>query len=172
MLNVESAIRRNIKLQNFNSNTDNKDEWLTPRFILNSLGAFDLDPCAPVDKLRPWDTAHIHYSKEDNGLSKEWKGRVWCNPPYGKNTFLWIRKLANHGNGIALIFARTETRGFHSEIWNKADSIFFLKGRLKFHHITGEQGGTANAPSCLVAYGKNNDEILKGLNLEGKYIKL
>ncbi len=158
--------------KDFNSNTNNKEEWLTPPDIIKALGAFDLDPCAPEADIRPWNTANIHYTKSMNGLIQPWAGRVWCNPPYGKETFKWLDKLALHGNGIALIFARTETIGFHEQIWNKADGIFFFKGRLKFYHVTGRQGGTANAPSCLIAYGNNNIEALKNCNLKGKFIDL
>jgi hypothetical protein len=43
-----------------------KDEWLTPQFIVQALGAFDLDPCAPVN--RPWDTARTHYT----GSAYQW----------------------------------------------------------------------------------------------------
>ena len=125
-------------MKTFNTNTKNNDEWLTPPEIINSLGEFDVDPCTPIN--RPWDTALIHYNKNDDGFTKEWHGRVWCNPPYGRETFQWINKLAAHGNGMTLIFARTETIGFHSEVWNKADAIFFFKGRLKFHYVDGTQG--------------------------------
>ena len=157
--------------QNFNSNTENKDEWLTPPEIIKSLGEFDLDPCSPIN--RPWPTAKNHYTVVDNGLMQKWNGRVWCNPPYGKETFLWLNKLADHGNGVALIFARTETIGFHEEIWNKADAIFFFKGRLKFYHVTGEQcDNTANAPSCLVIYGLNNIEAVLKSGLKGKLVLL
>jgi hypothetical protein len=83
-----------------------KDEWLTPPEIIHSLGEFDLDPCSPID--RPWDTAKNHYNILDDGLSKEWNGRVWLNPPYGKEASKWLEKLSIHNNGIALIFARTE----------------------------------------------------------------
>lgn len=155
---------------NFNTVTEGKDEWLTPPHIIESLGVFDLDPCSPIN--RPWDTAKNHLTILDDGLSKNWKGRVWCNPPYGRETFKWIDKLSQHGNGIALIFARTETIGFHEHIWNKADSIFFFKGRLKFHHVTGEQGGSANAPSCLVAFGGANVEAIENSKLTGYHIAL
>jgi len=157
-------------MKTFNTNTKNNDEWLTPPEIINSLGEFDVDPCTPIN--RPWDTALIHYNKNDDGFTKEWHGRVWCNPPYGRETFQWINKLAAHGNGMTLIFARTETIGFHSEVWNKADAIFFFKGRLKFHYVDGTQGQCANAPSCLVAYGQNNVEAIKNANLNGKLIIL
>ena len=157
---------------NFNTNTENKDEWLTPPYITKSLGFFDLDPCQPVDP--PFVHALSGFNIQDDGLSKDWSiyNRIWCNPPYGRETFRWLKKLSTHGNGIALIFARTETRGFHSEIWEKADAVFFFKGRLKFYHVTGEQGGTANAPSCLVIYGKNNIDSVVNSGLSGKLVIL
>lgn len=159
-------------MKNFNINTKNEEEWLTPLNIIKGLGEFDLDPCAPEKYHRPWNTAKKHYSKSDNGLIQKWEGRVWLNPPYGKKTFDWLKKLAQHGNGIALIFARTETIGFFKEIWGKADAIFFFKGRLKFFKVTGIQGNSANAPSCLVAYGNNNVKALKEFKMDGKFIKL
>lgn len=126
-------------MKNFNSNTTNKDEWLTPPELLKALGLFDLDPCAPV--VRPWAMAKLHYTKLENGLALPWHGRVWLNPPYGRQTFLWLERLAEHKSGIALIFARTETVGFHETVWQKASGVFFFRGRLCFHHVTGEKGG-------------------------------
>ena len=156
--------------KNFNTNTDNKDEWLTPPAILNALGPFDLDPCAPIN--RPWDMANDHYTVIDNGLQKPWFGRVWCNPPYGRETFKWMEKLASHGRGVALIFARTETRGFHSQIWEKAHSVFFFKGRLSFYRVDGTKGNTANAPSCLVTYCDEDTAIIRKSHLEGRLVLL
>jgi hypothetical protein len=46
--------------KNFNTNTANHNEWLTPPEILIALGEFDLDPCAPTPSTRPWSTAHTH----------------------------------------------------------------------------------------------------------------
>ncbi|OXS28348.1 MAG: hypothetical protein BCS36_01210 [Desulfovibrio sp. MES5] len=155
------------KSKNFNTNKANNDEWLTPPEIIHALGPFHLDPCAP--RFRPWDTACEHYTASgDGGLNAPWVGRVWLNPPYGKETFKWLARLAEHGKGIALIFARTETIGFHSTIWEKADAVFFFKGRLRFHYVTGEQGGAANAPSCLVSYSKEDTISIIKANEEGK----
>lgn len=151
-------------MRDFNTNTVNDDQWLTPPWIIEALGPFDLDPCAPVN--RPWNTAKEHYTKLDDGLSKPWHGRVWLNPPYGGQTFKWIARLAEHRNGIALIFARTETKGFHNYVWNKADSIFFFRGRLSFYKVTGEKGGPANAPSCLISYSPMNTDIIRKTMLD------
>jgi hypothetical protein len=141
------------------------NEWLTPPEIVKSLGDFDLDPCAPLN--RPWDTAKKHYTIDDDGLNQEWKGRVWLNPPYGAEISKWLCKLSNHGNGMTLIFARTETKFFFDYVWDKANALFFFKGRLYFHHSNGEKAkNNAGAPSVLVAYGKNNVEILENSNIK------
>lgn len=147
------------------------DEWLTPPHILEALGTFDLDPCAPI--ISPWPTANNKFTIEDDGLKQEWYGRVWCNPPYGLQAAEWLNKLAEHGNGIALIFARTETRMFFDHVWNKANAVLFIEGRLFFHYVTGEKApANAGAPSVLVAYGKENSEILKNCSIRGKFVNL
>lgn len=129
-----------------------KEEWLTPPDLVQLLGPFDLDPCAPVR--RPWDTAAEHYTVLDDGLLQPWHGRVWLNPPYGAETGKWLAKLARHGNGVALIFARTETAMFHEHVWPRASALLFLRGRLSFFNVDGTPGkGSAGAPSVLVAYG-------------------
>ena len=147
-----------------------KDEWLTPPEIIKALGPFDLDPCAPV--VRPWDTAAKHFTIEDSGLMQPWDGRVWLNPPYGEEMWDWLNKMAAHCNGIALIFARTETQGFHRFVWRAASAVFFPKGRIRFHYVDGTQAGSAGAPSVLVAYGLDNAEVLQNCKLDGQFIPL
>lgn len=146
------------------------DVWLTPPHILQALGEFDLDPCSSID--RPWDTARHHYTIEDDGLAQEWFGRVWCNPPYGPGLAPFLRRMAEHNNGIALVFARTETKAFFDYVWDAADAIFFIKGRLKFHKPDGSLGGTAGSPSVLIAYGAEEAEFLKSVPLEGRYLRI
>lgn len=157
--------------RNFNTVTDGHDEWITPKYITDTLGPFDLDPCSPGER-RPWNTARYHLDEKDDGLAAPWFGTVWCNPPYGRETFKWLAKLANHGNGIALIFARTETIGFFEQVWERADAVFFFKGRLKFCYVNGIEADTANAPSCLIAYGKSNVDKLRSSGFVGKLVVL
>lgn len=161
--------------KSFNTAGPNNDEWLTPRYITDALGPFDVDPCSPI--VRPWDTARTHLNVNDDGLTHPWSGFVWANPPYGKFTFNFLRRLASHPDGgIGLIFARTETKGFHSEVWDKADAVFFFASRLKFCYVDGTDGNTANAPSVLVAYGQLAiDRILAAQangSIKGKFIRL
>lgn len=154
----------------FEKSKQTKVEWLTPPELVKKLGEFDLDPCSPINA--PFLHAKYNFTIEENGLNKEWFGRVYCNPPYGKHMELWMNKLAKHGNGIALIFARTETRCFFENVWDKADGLLFVKGRIRFYHVSGEQGGTPGAPSVFVAYGKNNALALKHSGIKGKYLEL
>jgi hypothetical protein len=145
------------------------DVWLTPPELLPKLGHFDLDPCACAEP-RPWPVADTHYTRDDDGLKLPWIGRVFMNPPYGGPSIVgpWMRKMAEHGDGIALIFARTETRIFHDYVWDAADSILFIRGRLFFHRADGiKAAANAGAPSCLIAYGKANAEVLRQSGIDG-----
>lgn len=147
------------------------DEWITPPFITNDLGPFDLDPCSPIS--RPWDIAREHLTILDDGLSRNWFGFVWCNPPYNLKAKMWLDKLSKHKNGIALIFARTETKMFVEFVWEKADALLFIYGRLHFHKPDGTRMKTnSGAPSVLVAYGKEAMNKLKVSRIKGKYIEL
>jgi len=148
-----------------------KDEWLTPPSLLNRLGEFDLDPCAPVT--RPWPTANNHYTIENNGLIQPWFGRVFCNPPYGKHAVEWLKKCSEHKNVTALVFARTETKMFFEHVWPHAKAILFIKGRLHFHHSDGTRAkANAGAPSVLIAYNDHNAWLLKSSQIEGAFISI
>lgn len=140
------------------------DEWLTPPEILKPLGEFNLDPCAPIG--RPWKTAQRHYTIGDDGLSLPWHGRVWCNPPFGGAAIKWMRRMRAHGNGIALIPARTETRMFYETVWGHADGVLFIKGRPHFHYVDGSRAAfNSGAPIALIAYGQHNLKVLKDSGL-------
>lgn len=129
-------------------------EWYTPPEVFHALGVgFDLDPCAPPLPAVPWLPAVRRIGPPDDGLSADWEGCVWLNPPYGDATQHWLRRLGEHGDGIALIFARTETAWWH-EIVPAASAVCFIKGRLSFVAEDGRRGASnAGAPSALIAFG-------------------
>jgi hypothetical protein len=149
------------------NNSAGHDEWLTPPEVIGALGSFDLDPCSPVD--RPWPTAREHYTIADNGLTLPWHGLVWVNPPYSTAS-KWLAKLSAHGDGIALLFARTETQLFFRHVWPHATALLFLEGRLHFHYANGRRAGNSGAPSVLVAYGDRAAEVLAGTALAGQLV--
>lgn len=145
------------------------NDWLTPPEIIEALGPFDLDPCASVGQ--PWPTATTHYTIEDDGLSKPWVGLVFCNPPYGPHAWRWLERLATHDLGIALTFARTETKGFFTWGWERADAMLFLRSRLHFHHPDGTRAAhNSGAPSVLLAYGGTAVKRLEASGLDGAFV--
>lgn len=145
-------------------------DWLTPPHILRALGPFDMDPCA--SQFQPWRTADCQYTIEDDGLAREWFGRVWCNPPYGPHAEKFLKRMSEHGNGIALVFARTETKAFQTHCWRTADSMLFIAGRLHFFLPNGTEGGASGAPSVLIAWGHRNTEALKASGITGHLVEL
>lgn len=153
---------------------DTKHEWLTPPDLLAKLGTFDLDVCAPVPERRPWATATQHYDITQNSLALPWSGRVWCNPPY-ENALArsFLARCAQHGNAMVLIFARVETANWFDYIWNCADAVMFIRGRLTFCHATGKPAdNSGGAPSALIAYGANNVATLQASGIAGQIIVL
>jgi hypothetical protein len=122
------------------------DTWLTPLSIVTNLGGnFDLDPCGYVGHA----TAKTVFTS--NGDTQKWFGRVWLNPPYSE-VGRWLDMLADHGNGIALVFARTDTR-WAQKHFKKANQVFFLKGRIKFLNSKFEESTNAGHGSMFLNYG-------------------
>ncbi len=153
------------------------DTWLTPPQVISALGRFDLDPCA-APRPRPWETAeHTFTLPDEDGLAESWFGRVFLNPPYGPETGRWLERLADHGTGTALIFARTETEMFHRFVWERASALLFLEGRIHFHYPDGTRAKfNSGAPSVLVAYGSQDAQALvvavSSGRLDGKVVPL
>ena len=153
-------------------NRGKSSHWLTPRWILDPLGTFDLDPCCPPKM--PWDTATIMANENSvDGLALSWRGsRVWLNPPFGKGEREpWMKKMAEHGNGIMLIPAATETKAFRLYVWNAASAILFLDRRPHFCRPDGlEADANSGCSICLVAYG--DDRGLQRSGLPGFLVDL
>lgn len=154
---------------------------LTPKWLIESLGHFDLDPCAADP--RPWDCAAKNITAAEDGLTTPWQGRVWLNPPFNRYVIAdWICRLADHGNGIALVHARTETAWFEA-VWNSAKSLLFLADRVIFCKPDGtpqtisnpsskHYGKPANsgAPVVLAAFSDADTKALEGRGLAGRLV--
>lgn len=143
--------------------------WLTPRYIIDALGPFDLDPCAAT--VRPWDCAQRNIIEAEDGLRQDWFGLVWMNPPYGDNLGKWFAKLIEHRNGISLTFARTETVAFQYAL-GEADAVLFPAKRIIFlpDPAAGEREvGNAGAPSVFMAFGMTAVARLLSSGIEGVF---
>jgi hypothetical protein len=139
--------------------------WLTPLSLVRTLGEFDLDPCGYPGH----DTAKTLFClPERDGLECAWFGRVWLNPPYGKEAKTWLGRLDVHGNGIALIFGRLETKWIQPFLSN---GFFQLEGRINFISDRGGKTGNAGAPSILIPFGRKNIGSILSSDLHGRWFQ-
>lgn len=139
-------------------------EHYTPWEIFEALGEqFDLDPCYPENPPAAVRVPATYVlTKATDGLATPWPAEmfVWCNPPYGREASDWLAKMAAHGNGIALVFARTGTKWFHNHAVT-ADAICFMQGRIRFIDENGVQQDPAKADSILIGWGPRAVAALK-----------
>lgn len=149
-------------------------EWYTPPEIIDRVvkvfGEIDLDPCSN-DSSNPNIPASEHFAAADDGLSKTWSGRVYMNPPYGREIVGWIEKLkaefdaGNTTEAIALVPSRTDTEWFRVL---KEFPRCFISGRLNF---SGHQN-SAPFPSVVVYLGKNLKRFVKAFGDIGDVYQL
>ena len=124
-----------------------ENEWYTPSEYIELargvLGGIDLDP-ASSRAAQAVVKAGQFFTEEEDGLSQEWAGTVWLNPPYAQPLIAqFISKMvkerqAGHVTaGIMLTHNYTDTAWFH-EAASVADAICFTRGRVKFHDAAGK----------------------------------
>ena len=146
-------------------------DWYTPEWLFKEMNTtFTLDPCSPEGGV-PWIPAVMHYSLKDDGLTAQWFGKVWLNPPYGTHTSAWLSRMHEHRNGIALVFSRTDTQWFHDYV-RYADAILFVKSRINFVDGLGKTGSSGSGcGSLLAAWGDENVATLERIKHLGMLIK-
>ena len=129
------------------------DDWYTPPAIFKALGLmFDLDPCSPG--AGHWVPARNIFTKEDDGLTQEWRGLVFMNPPFGGRFghVPWLEKFLAHGNGIAVVRAYTSSSWFHD--WAvRAETMCFPRGKTKFIRPDGTVGKAPGHGVVLLGMG-------------------
>ena len=129
------------------------DEWATPLDLFETLNqefSFDLDVCADS-----WNhKTERYFTKSDDGLSQQWTGTCWMNPPYGREIGKWMKKAFESSQAgatvVCLIPARTDTAWWHDYAAN--GEVRFLRGRVKFVSRDGSNKQSAPFPSALVIF--------------------
>lgn len=134
--------------------------WRTPGRIFADLDTefgFTLDPAASAP-IRPdieW------FGEDEQGLWREWSGRVFVNPPYGRVIADWMRKIVLERERcdviVALVPARTDSAWWHDYAM-QADEIRFIRGRLSFEGVDAPKGHNAPFPSVLLVYRGSHAE--------------
>ena len=128
--------------------------WETPQELFNRLNDefhFDIDVCATSENAK----CSKFFSPLDDGLSQDWQGVCWMNPPYGKKIGTWMKKaMEAETTVVCLVPSRTDTKWWH-EYAMKASEIRFIKGRLKF----GDSKNSAPFPSAIIVFGKTHKDL-------------
>ena len=135
------------------------DDYYTPAWIFDKLAiTFDLDVAAPTGGCH-WIPATNYYDQQTNGLTSDWYGNVFMNPPFSKPNE-WVNKFMEHANGIALL--PMSKSAWFDQIWHDAQGITSLQSNLKFVNPTGGSG-SISMPTLLVAYGQHNVNALHNI---------
>lgn len=125
-------------------------DWSTPQKFFESLHTefgFQLDACATPANAKCWK----YYTPDEDGLTRPWSPRTWCNPPYGYSIGKWVKKAYDESRVVntvvMLIPAKTETAWWHDYVM-KAAEIRLVRGRLRF----GGSKINAPFPSAVVVF--------------------
>jgi phage N-6-adenine-methyltransferase len=128
-------------------------EWETPKTFYDSINRefhFDLDVCATKETAK----CERYYTVADDGLSKEWIGVCWMNPPYDKSIGLWMKKAWESSQAGSLVVCLIQGRSTDTIWWHeyvmRANEIRYIKDRLHF----GKNGNysRANISNILVIF--------------------
>lgn len=129
--------------------TSRTDEWETPKDFFDTMNKefhFNLDVCATKVNAK----CEKYYTKKEDGLSQQWHGNCWMNPPYGREIGKWMKKALEASKEGALVAClvpeRTDTAWWHE--YAMKGEIRFIRGRLKF----GGSQNSAPFPSAVVIF--------------------
>lgn len=133
-----------------------KQDWATPVEFFKPLDSefnFTIDAAADNENKK----VSRHWDINDNGLVQDWSNQVvWCNPPYGREVALWLKKGAiaaeNGCTSVFLVPARTNTAWF-VEATKSAKELRFVIGRPKFiNHASEDKEAKHGLPVPLALF--------------------
>ena len=141
--------------------------WNTPKEIIDLVeqfwGEIDLDPCSNEGVANvPSNDRFTH-----DGLDQDWHGKVFVNPPYGREINDWIEKSINEyivkncDEVLLLVPSRTDTKWF-AQLYEFP--VLFIDGRLKF----GDETNSAPFPSAIFYLGEREERFKEIFKVKGR----
>lgn len=160
---IEAAIAEKVaRGKNPYGDSDAPVEWYTPSGYVDLaravLGNIDLDP-ASNDRAQGWIKAARYYTVEDDGLAQPWKGRVWCNPPYGRNVKLWLEKaIASYESGdvdAAVLLLNRTGAAWYLKLKKQVSAICEVEKRIAFLNAAGKRQSSPRYYNDFLYLGKD-----------------
>ena len=135
------------------------DEYFTPKWLFDKLNVmFDLDVASTYHPLVTVPS-YNRFTIEDDGLTKDWHGRVWMNPPFSKVT-PWIEKWLDHGNGLCLIPSLSSNGKWVNKLWDSQAVCALLPSNMRFQCPNGDIA-SIRWRTAVWAIGDRNISALK-----------
>jgi len=165
------------KLKAHVSNNSGENEWYTPECYIESakkvMGNIDLDP-ASSEIANQTVNANLFYSQEEDGLSKEWFGNVWMNPPYSQPLiFQFISKLVESkgvNQAIVLVNNGTETQ-WGQLLLSNSSAVCFHQSRIRFIDKYGNLGQAPLQGQMICYIGSEVNNFINEFNQYGTIYK-
>lgn len=143
------------------------NEWYTPAIYIEGakavMGGIDVDPATSIIAQQTVQ-ATSYYTREDDGLKHEWRGRVWLNPPYARGVIpLFIEKLLQEymatrtSEAILLTHSYTDTSWFQVAACNAA-VMCFTAGRIRFTDADGKECSPTQGQAFMYL-GRNREKF-------------
>lgn len=148
------------------ANNSGENEWYTPEQYIESarrvMGNIDLDPASSEIANKRVGATTI-FTKDDDGLSKDWFGNIWMNPPYAQPLISqFIEKLAvnrTFEQAIVLVNNATETQ-WGQMLLQASDAVCFHQGRIRFIDSNGVQGQAPLQGQMICYLGENKKAFM------------
>lgn len=164
---IEAAIAAKVPRGiNSHGDSDAPTEWYTPPEYVDKarrvLGEIDLDPASNA-LAQNWIQAGNYFTQEDNGLIQPWQGRVWCNPPYGRQVRKWLGKAlasyeAKEMESAVMLLNRSEA-DWYKELLRKVDAICEVKKRIAFLNASGQKQPSPRYHNDFLYIGRNVEKF-------------
>jgi hypothetical protein len=144
-------------------NNSGNSEWYTPQeyvdAVREAMGGIDIDPCS-CQAANGVVKAATFYDEADNGLARQWIGRVFVNPPYGDGTVdsfaskLLAELSAGHATqAVFLVNNCTETKWFQG-LLTQAAAVCFPRGRISFWSLEKKSKSPLQG-QAVIYFGSN-----------------
>lgn len=146
-----------------------KDEWYTPKEVIDFFGPFDYDPATTKERAKMFGIANYDTIHTD-GLKTDWTqyDKIWVNPPFTKK-FEFLKKAIESKKHVYFLMPieTMTTKKFHDIMCRGGGYTMWVpNGRIRFEDGTNRPDSPAFGSVVLELDKKN--KTIRYWNLYGK----